>query len=214
MSLCRCSWWDEDGEVRASGPVAAVLFLPLDEHEWVPENDLSHFVLKAVERVAMESFKVNEGGTGSAQYHPRTMLALLVDCYANGISDLRRAERTTHRDIGVCLVTANQRPDHDKLCVFRRNNFKAVAEAFVEVVLLAKELNLLRVGAASVDGTKVDANASKRNSMHYDRAVQLQERLRVEMEDLLGRAEETDGQDASDPQRLPGELSRRENLCE
>ena len=59
--------------------------LPLDLRDWVPADDLAHFVVEAVERVPMSAFEVNERGTGSAQYHPRTMLALLVYCYANGI---------------------------------------------------------------------------------------------------------------------------------
>ena len=160
----------------------------------------------------MESFRVNERGTGSAQYHPRTMLGLLVYCYANGIFGSRRIERATYRDIGVRYVAANCHPDHDTICTFGRNNFDAVAEAFVQVLLLAKELKLLRVGTVSVDGTKVDANANKRNSIRYDRAGELREQLRVEIEELLGQAEQADREDAPDPQGLPEELSRREKL--
>ena len=60
--------------------------LPPDIRDWAPEDDLAHFVLEAVERVPTGAFQVNERGTGSAQYHPRMMLALLVYCYANGYS--------------------------------------------------------------------------------------------------------------------------------
>ena len=183
-----------------------------DLRDWLPEDDLAHFVVEAVSRVPMESFRVNERGTGSAQYHPRTMLGLLVYCYANGIFGSRRIERATYRDIGVRYIAANSHPDHDTICTFRRNNFDAVAEAFVQVLLLAKELKLLRVGTVSVDGTKVDANANKRNSIRYDRAGQLREQLRVEIEELLGQAERADREDTPDPQGLPEELSRRERL--
>ena len=186
--------------------------LPPDLRDWLPEDDLAHFVIEAVERVPMESFRVNERGTGSAQYHPRTMLALLVYCYANGIFGSRRIERATYRDIGVRYVAANCHPDHDTICTFRRNNFEAVAAAFLQVLLLAKELKLLRVGTVSVDGTKVDANANKRNSIRYDRAGELREQLRGEIEDLLDQAEQADTDDAPDPQGLPEELSRRDRL--
>ena len=121
------------------------------------------------------------------------MLGLLVYCYANGIFGSRRIERATYRDIGVRYVAANCHPDHDTICTFRRNNFDAVAEAFVQVLLLAKELKLLRVGTVSVDGTKVDANANKRNSIRYDRAGELREQLRVEIEELLGRRSKPTG---------------------
>ena len=124
---------------------------------------------------------MNERGTGSAQYHPRMMLALLVYCYANGIFGSRRIEWATYRDLGVRYVAANSHPDHDTICTFRRSNFEAVAEAFLQVLLLAKEQRLLRVGTVSVDGTKVDANANKRNSIRYDRAGALREQLRGEI---------------------------------
>jgi transposase len=81
--------------------------LPPDLRDWIPEDDLAHFVLEAVERVEMSAFKVNHRGTGSAQYHPRMMLALLIYGYANGIFSSRRIERATYRDIGVRFVAAN-----------------------------------------------------------------------------------------------------------
>ena len=188
--------------------------LPPDMRDWVPEDDLAHFVVEAVDRVPMESFRVNERGTGSSQYPPRVMLALLVYCYANGVFGSRRIERATYRDVGVRYVAANLHPDHDTICSFRRNNLAAVSAAFESVLLMAKELKLLRVGTVSVDGTKVDANASKRNSLRYDRALQLREQLQSEIAVLLERAERADSDVADDPQSLPKELKRRQRLKE
>ena len=105
--------------------------LPPDLRDWVPEDDLAHFVIASVDRVPMSAFKVNERGTGSAQYHPRMMLGLVIYCYANGIFSSRRIERATHRDIGVRFVSANQHPDHDTIATFRRANFAAISESFL-----------------------------------------------------------------------------------
>jgi transposase len=182
--------------------------LPPDLRDWVPEDDLAHFVIEAVEGVAIGAFEVNERGTGSAQYHPRMMLALLIYCYAIGIFSSRRIERATHRDIGVRLVAANRHPDHDTIATFRRRNFRAVAESFLQVLLLAKELKLVKVGVVSVDGSKVDANASKHRSVTYERAGELVEQLQLEIADLLGRAEQADGSGEDDPQTLPKEIGR------
>lgn len=186
--------------------------LPPDMREWLPEDDLAHFVVEAVERVGMRHFRVNALGTGSAQYHPRMMLALLIYCYANGIFSSRRIERAAYRDIGVRYVTANRQPDHDTICKFRRENLEAVAESFLQVLLLAKELKLLRVGRVSVDGTKVKANASRRRSIRYDRAVELRKQLGREVKQLLETAERADQEGEVDPQQLPKELKRRERL--
>jgi transposase len=87
--------------------------LPPDLRDWLPANDMAHFVLAACERVDMSAFKVGSGIEGRPQYHPRMMLGLLVYCYANGIFSSRRIERATYRDIGVRFVAANQQPDHD-----------------------------------------------------------------------------------------------------
>ena len=147
--------------------------LPPDLRDWIPSDDLAHFVIEAVERVDLGAFKVNRRGTGSAQYHPRMMLALLIYCYANGIFSSRRIERATHRDIGVRFIAANLHPDHDTIARFRRENFAAVSESFLQVLLLARELQLLRVGLVSVDGSKFKANASKHRSVTYERATAL-----------------------------------------
>ena len=55
--------------------------------------------------MSLSVFKVNQRGSGSAQYPPRMMLALLIYCYANGIFSSRRIERATHRDIAVRYLT-------------------------------------------------------------------------------------------------------------
>ncbi len=186
--------------------------LPPDLRDWIPEDDLAHFVIEAVERVEMGAFKVNHRGSGSAQYHPRMMLALLIYCYANGIFSSRRIERATHRDIGVRFVAANQHPDHDTIATFRRENFAAVGESFLQVLLLAKELKLLKVGLVSVDGSKFEASASKHRSVTYERAGELIDQLKLEISDLLGRAEAADGSGEEDPQALPKEVARRQAL--
>ena len=183
--------------------------LPPDLRDWVPEDDLAHFVIEAVERVEMRAFKVNHRGTGSAQYHPRMMLALLIYCYANGIFSSRRIERATHRDIGVRFVAANQHPDHDTIASFRRENFAAVGESFLQVLLLAKELKLVKLGVVSVDGTKLDANGSKHRSVRYDRAGELIDQLKLEISELMARAEALDDGSEADPQALPREIARR-----
>ena len=187
--------------------------LPPDLRDWIPEDDLAHFVIAAVERVDMGAFKVNRRGSGSAQYHPRMMLALLIYCYANGIFSSRRIERATRRDIGVRFVAANSHPDHDTIASFRRDNMAAVAESFLQVLLLAKELKLVKVGVVSVDGSKFEANASKHRSVRYDRAGELIEQLRLEIAALMERAEAADDRASEDPQALPREIARREALC-
>lgn len=188
------------------------LLLPPNLREWVPEDDLVNFVIEAARRVPVTKFKVNVLGTGSAQHHPHTLLALLVYCYSQGIFGSRRIERATYRDVAVRYLTGDTHPDHDTVCKFRRENEVALKEAFLQVLLLAKELKLLKVGTVSVDGSKVDANASKHRSVRYDRAQALRQQLQQEIDGLLSQAEKADRREREDGSRLPDELARLEKL--
>ena len=188
--------------------------LPPDMRDWVPEDDLSHFVIAAVDRVSLASFKINPHSGGKAQYHPRLMLGLLIYGYANGIFSSRRLERATYRDIGVRFVSADQHPDHDTIAAFRRDNREAFEAAFLQVLLLARESGLLRLGTVSIDGTKIDANASKIRSVRYDRAVALRAKLAADIAELTRQAEAADSEDVPDPQALPQEIARRAALKE
>ena len=185
--------------------------LPPDMKDWLPDDDLAHFIVAAVERVGLSAFKVNAQAGGKPQYHPRLMLALLVYCYANGLFSSRRIERATYRDIGVRFVAANTHPDHDTIAAFRRTNTAAFEAAFLQVLLLARDSGLVRVGTVSIDGTKIDANASKIRSVRYDRAKDLRAKLSADIAALTAQAEAADTTNI-DPQALPAEITRREAL--
>ena len=186
--------------------------LPPDAKDWLPADDVAHFVVAAVDRVPLGAFAVRPIPGGKAQYHPRLLLVLLIYCYANGIFSSRRIERATHRDLGVRYVAANLHPDHDTIAAFRRANRAAFEAAFLQVLLLARETGLLRLGMVAIDGTKLDANASKIRSVRYDRAKELRAKLTADIAALTDRAEAADAEAQPDPQALPAEIARREAL--
>jgi transposase len=100
------------------------LLLPPDLRDWVPEDHLAHFILDAVAALDLTQVKVNERGTGSAQYPPTMLLALLIYSYATGTFGSRRIEQNSYDSVPVRLITADTHPDHDTICTFRRNNLK------------------------------------------------------------------------------------------
>jgi transposase len=190
------------------------MLLPVDMRDWVPENDLVHFVVAAVDGMELSSVRVNSRGTGSKQYPPSMMLALLIYCYANGLFSSRRIQRATYRDLAVRYLTGDTHPDHDTICAFRRDNARLVQEAFKHVLRLAREMKLLKVGTVAVDGTHIKANASKHKSVRYDRAGELERMLDEDIQKLLDLAEASDRDDRPDEQELPQEIARRERLRE
>jgi len=188
------------------------MLLPPDLRDWVPEDDMVHFVIEAVAGMHLPTLKVNRRGCGSEQYPPKMMLQLLIYCYANGIFSSRRIERATYRDVAVRFLTADTHPDHDTICTFRRENFEAVAAAFLQVLQLARTMGVLKVGTVSVDGTHIKASASRNRNVRYDRAKQLERQLEADVRDLMGRAENADHRLDDDGQSIPEELTRPENL--
>ena len=188
--------------------------MPPDMRDWVPEDDLVHFIIGVVESIKLDALHVNTRGSGSEQYPPRMMLGLLIYCYSMGIFSSRRIERATYRDVGVRLLTGGTHPDHDTICAFRGNNLELVSQTFLHVLKMAREMKLLKLGTISIDGTQAQASASKHQSVSYQRAKELEAKLREDIAGLLAEAEKADNSSVDDGQRLPKAIARREKLLE
>jgi transposase len=189
-----------------------LMLLPYDLKEWIPEDDIVHFVIEAVKSVPLGVFSSNENGTGDEQYHPHMMLALLLYCYSHGIFSSRRIERATWKDVAVRYICGNLHPDHDTVCSFRVGNEKAITEVFLQLLLLAKEMKVLKVGMVSIDGTKIKANASINKSVRYDRAGELEAQLRLEIQELMNKAAEADNTPGDEGETMGKEIQRLEEL--
>ncbi len=190
------------------------MLLPPDLRDWVADDDFVHFITEAVETIPLETFHFNRRGTGSEGYHPHVMLSLLIYCYANGVFSSRRIERASYRDISVRYILSNTHPDHSTISKFRKENVDAISASFLQVLQLARELRILKVGTISVDGTKIKANASKNQNVRYDRAQELTKQLETDIHELLKKAGDADTKDDATEESLPEEIGRREKLRE
>jgi transposase len=187
------------------------MFLPPDLRDWVPERHIVHLILEAIERLDLRCFQVNWRGSGSEQYPPGMLLALLVYCYATGRFRSRGIEEATYTDVAVRYICGNTHPDHDTICSFRRKNGELFKEMFVKALAMAAELGALKkVGSISVDGSKIHANASKHAAVSYKRAGEMIEHLQMEVEALTRKAEEADSTPLDDGLSIPEEIGRRE----
>ncbi len=185
------------------------MFLPPDLRDWVPQDHLVLLVLDAVEALPLSQFRLNHRGTGSEQYPPRLLLALLIYSYATGTFASRQIEALSHYDVALHFLCANTHPDHDTLCTFRRQNKALLQETFVQVLQLTAGLKLVRVGTVAVDGTKVLANASKHSAVSYERAGQMIDELKLEVSLLMQKAETADSTLLQDGLTIPSEIPRR-----
>lgn len=188
------------------------LILPPNLRDWVPANHLAHFILDAVEEMDLSRVKVNERGTGSPEYPPGMLLALVLYCYATGVFSSRRIEQATYDSVPVRMISGDTHPDHDTICTFRRENKGMVQETFVRILELAQSLKLLQVGriTVAVDGTKVLANASKHAAASYQHAGKTIEQLNLEVKELLAKAEQADSTPLEEGLSIPEEVERRQ----
>lgn len=186
------------------------MFLPCDLRDWVPATHRVHFILDAVAQIPLAHFHVHPRGTGSEQYPPALMLALLIYGYATGRFGSRTIEAATHSDVAVRYLCANRHPDPAAICAFRVANKPAIRAAFVTGLQLAHPLRLTQVGTISVDGTKIQANASKHAAVSCQRAGEMLAQWELEVKELLERAEPAEAQGPKERLDIPAELARRE----
>jgi hypothetical protein len=148
-------------------------------------------------------------GSGSASYHPAVLLSLLVYGCATGVFSSRKLERATYDSVAFRFIAANDHPDHDTIATFRRRFLKEIEALFVKVLLLAREMGVLKMGTVALDGTKIHANASRHSALSYEHAGKIETQLKAEVADLLAKAEAADQADVPDGMSIPEELERR-----
>jgi transposase len=185
--------------------------MPPSVDEWLPERHLARFIVEVVEQLDLRSMTGSYGGSGSASYHPTVLLSLLVYGYATGVFSSRKLERATYDSVAFRFIAGNEHPDHDTIATFRRRFLKQIETLFVEVLKLAREMGVLKLGTVALDGTKIHANASRHSALSHEHAGKIEAQLKAEVADLLAKAEAADRADVADGMSIPDELARRED---
>jgi transposase len=185
--------------------------LPPSVDEWLPEKHLARFVVEVVEGLDLRAMTGDYRGSGSPSYHPAVLLGILVYGYATGVFSSRRLERATYDSVAFRFVAANEHPDHDTIAAFRRRFLKEIQGLFVQVLLLAREMGMLKMGTVGLDGTKIHANASRHNALSYEHAEKIETQPKAEVGALMAKAEAADRADLPDGLSIPDELARRED---
>ena len=183
--------------------------LPPSLDDWLPKDHLARFVVDIVEQLDLSALARQYRGAGSAAYHPSVLLALLIYGYATGTFGSRRIEQATHDSLAFRYIAANTHPDHDTLCAFRQRFLPEVERLFVEVLGIAKQMKLLKLGTIALDGTKLHANASRHSALSYGHAEKIEAQLHDEVKALLARAESADLEPLPEGLNIPEELARR-----
>jgi len=189
---------------------ATPFLLPPSVDDWLPKDHLARFVVDIVDQLDLSALIRQYRGTGSAAYHPSVMLGLLVYGYATSVYSSRRIEAATYESIAFRYIASNEQPDHDSLCTFRKRFLREIEALFVQVLCIARQMKLLKLGTIALDGTKIHANASRHSALSYGYAQKIEAQLQAEVKELLARAEAADQEPLPEGLSIPEELSRRE----
>jgi len=170
---------------------------------------LARFVVDVVSKLDLHELKMPYTGVGSEAFHPEMLLALLFYGYATGVFSSRKLEQASYDSIAFRYIAANTHPDHDTIATFRKRFLEQLKPLFVQILLLAKALGFLQLGKISLDGTKIQANASRHSALSWGHALELEQQLKEEVARLMALAEAADVE-APEGMDIPAELARRE----
>lgn len=185
------------------------LFPPSVE-DWLPENHLARFIVEVIERLDLTELTRQYAGRGSAAHHPAVLLGLLIYGYATGLPSSRKIERATYDSVAFRYIAANTHPDHDTLAAFRRRCGAQFEQLFVQVLMLAREMGMLKLGKIAVDGSKIEANASRHSALSWGHIKKIEAQLQQEVKQLMALAESEDRKQVPDGMDVPQEIARRQ----
>ena len=191
--------------------------LPPDPREWLAEDHLAYFVSDTVDALNLQAFYAPYEGDGRRKqpYDPAMMLKVLIYGYATGVFSSRRIARKLREDVAFRVLSAGNFPAHRTISEFRKRHLEDFESVFVQILRIAREVGLVKLGTVAIDGSKVKANASRHKAMSYDRMQKEEKRLREEIRNLTRRARKADEQEDRKYGRdragedLPAEISRR-----
>lgn len=189
------------------------LLLPPALQEWLPEGHLAYYISDCVDSLDLGAFHARyaEGGPRNQPFDPAMMVKVLLYGYATGVFSSRKIARKLHEDVAFRVLAAGNYPKHRTICDFRAFHLAELAALFVQVVRLARECGLVKLGTIAVDGTKIKANASRHKAMSYRRMREEQAELEAQVKVLLERAQAADRAERDDPELdVPAEIERRE----
>ena len=194
-----------------------LLFLPPSLGELIPEDSLVRIVSEVIEQLDLSVLYSRAGSGGRPPYHPKILLKVLFYAYSTGTPSSRKIAQKLMQDVHFMWLAGMETPDFRTISDFRKNNIDLLKEFFKQIVLYCIELDMVSVGHISIDGTKIKASASKKQTKDADQLKKSISKLENEISELLAKAEQTDndenkkfGKNKSGDE-LPHKIQKKEN---
>lgn len=191
-----------------------MMLLPETLQEWLPEGHLAYFISDAIDGLDLGAFhaRYDKDGPRNQPFHPAMMVKVLVYGYATGMFSSRKIARKLREDVAFRVLAARNFPAHRTIRDFRAMHLNELSNLFVQVVRLAREMGLVKLGTIAVDGTKVKANASRHKAMSYGHMLKAEAELKAQIEALFDKVRAADEAEKNEPDLdIPAEIARRQD---
>ncbi len=176
----------------------------------LPPDHLARFIARVVLLLDLSAIYAQYAPVGGEAYAPELLLGLLFYGYATGVFSSRKIEKATYESIPFRFLAGGWHPDHDTIANFRKTFLPEITNLFAQVLVIAHELGVLKLGTISVDGSKVHADASKSHAVSYGRLLQMERRLSAEVEELIALGERAEQEGLPEGMDLEFEIALRE----
>jgi transposase len=174
-------------------------------------DHLVRFIVGVIGLLDLSNFYAWYAPIGGQAFAPEVLLGLLLYGYATGVFSSRKIEKATHESIPFRFIAGGLHPDHSTIAEFRKTFLAEITELFVQVLVLAHETGILKLGNISLDGSKIHADAAKSHAVSYGRLLTLQDVLRAEVAELLALGEQADQQALPDGLDVAEEILLRQD---
>ena len=184
----------------------------------LPANHLARFIVDIIALLDMSAFYAHYAPVGGEPIAPEILLGLLLFGYATGVFSSRKIEKATYESIPFRFIAGGLHPDHDTIANFRKTFLSEIVAIFVQVLVIAQQAGILKLGNISLDGSKIHADASKSHAVSYRRLRELEAQLRIEVEELMALGGKTDQSELPEGLDIEAEITFRDgrlvNLAE
>ena len=187
--------------------------LPSALQDWLPQGHLAYFINDTIDSVDLKAFHARyaSGGPRNQPFHPAMMVKVMVYAYATGTFSSRKIAKKLYEDVAFRVLAADNFPAHRTIRDFRALHLNEFTELFVQVVRLAREIGLVKLGTIAVDGTKIKANASRHKAMSYGRMQSAELELKAQIAALVQKATNADEVEKNEPDLdIRAEIARRQ----
>jgi len=138
-------------------------------------------------RLHLDSHKV-----GCPEYYPKAMLKLLTYGYSYGFRSSRKLERAIYHNVSFMWLMGGLKPDHKTIAEFRRKNKASIKNVLKGCARLCIKLNLIAGNTLFVDGTKIRANASIKNTWTKEKCERALGKIDTRIEAILSECDTVD----------------------